>query len=434
MKTVRISYEIPVAASYDVIVAGGGLGGVAAALSAARHKKKVLLIEKTQKLGGLATTGLVNLFVPMCNGQGKQIIAGMAEELLRLSIQYGYDTLAPEWENGEPKLQDGRPLSRYRTRFSPEIFAMAMTELLRAEGVTMLFDTVVTRPIMTENHCDGLLVENKSGTQYYQGGIIVDATGDADILFRAGVPTVQGINYFTYYAQEITLDSCKKAVESRKINDAIHFAMGGKANLYGQNHPQGMPYFTGTDSDDINRYLIDGQCALLDQLKKQDRFSREIITLPGMPQMRTTRHIAGDYVLQEEDVYRHFDDSIAAVCDFDRKDYLYEIPYRCLINSRYDNLITVGRTVSAEGYAWDVARVIPPAIVTGQAAGAAAAMALEQEIEISDVCISDLQKALQSESVMIHFDDAWIPKDGPTSPYSNDFEIAPRKAGNTDHI
>lgn len=86
MKTVRISYEIPVAASYDVIVAGGGLGGVAVALSAARHKKKVLLIEKTQKLGGLATTGLVNLFVPMCNGQGKQIIAGMAEELLRLSI------------------------------------------------------------------------------------------------------------------------------------------------------------------------------------------------------------------------------------------------------------------------------------------------------------------------------------------------------------
>ena len=113
---------------------------------------------------------------------------------------------------------------------------------------------------------------------------------------------------------------------------------------------------------------------------------------------------------------------------------MYEIPYRCLINSRYDNLITVGRTVSAEGYAWDVARVIPPAIVTGQAAGVAAAMALEQEIEISDVCISDLQKALQSESVMIHFDDAWIPKDGPASPYSDDFEIAPRKAGITDHI
>ena len=74
---------------YDIIVAGGGVAGVAAAVSAKRMGKNVLLIEKTIGLGGLATTGLIDLFVPMCNGRGIQIIKGMAEELLRLTIKYG---------------------------------------------------------------------------------------------------------------------------------------------------------------------------------------------------------------------------------------------------------------------------------------------------------------------------------------------------------
>ena len=85
----------PVAGEYDVIVAGGGLAGAAAALSAARLGKKTLLLEKSTALGGLATIGLINFWVPLCNGRGKQVIRGLAEEFLRLSIQYGFDTLPP---------------------------------------------------------------------------------------------------------------------------------------------------------------------------------------------------------------------------------------------------------------------------------------------------------------------------------------------------
>ena len=85
----RFTEEMTERAHYDVLVAGGGLAGVAAAVAAARAGKRVLLLEKSQKLGGLATLGLINLFVPMCNGRGKQIIFGMAEEFLRLSIRNG---------------------------------------------------------------------------------------------------------------------------------------------------------------------------------------------------------------------------------------------------------------------------------------------------------------------------------------------------------
>ena len=89
MKKVTVTEEVALKGSYDVLVAGGGVAGVAAAVAAARRGKRVLLLEKTVALGGLATIGLINLFVPMCNGRGTQIVKGMAEEFLRLSIKYG---------------------------------------------------------------------------------------------------------------------------------------------------------------------------------------------------------------------------------------------------------------------------------------------------------------------------------------------------------
>ena len=90
---IEYTQSIPVAKEHDVAVAGGGLGGVAAALAARRAGKSVLLVEKSTILGGLATLGLINFFVPMCDGNGHAVIRGLCWELLELSIRYGYDTL-----------------------------------------------------------------------------------------------------------------------------------------------------------------------------------------------------------------------------------------------------------------------------------------------------------------------------------------------------
>ena len=173
------------AGEYDVIVSGGGVAGVAAAVSAKRMGKSVLLIEKTIGLGGLATTGLINLFVPMCNGRGVQIIKGMAEELLRLSIKYGYDTIPEPWKNGEP---GNGEKTRYLTVFSAPIFTLVLTELIKNEGVDILFDTVITEPVMEENICKGLVVENKTGCQFYGAKMVIDTTGDADVLSAQEFP------------------------------------------------------------------------------------------------------------------------------------------------------------------------------------------------------------------------------------------------------
>ena len=155
----KINREANFIAEYDVIVAGGGVAGVAAAVSAGRMGKSTLLIEKTIGLGGLATGGLINLFVPMCNGRGVQIIKGMAEELLQLSVKYGYDTIPEAWKNGEP---GNGEKTRYISKFSAPIFTMALTAFIKEEGVDILFDTLITAPVMEGNVCKGLIVENKT--------------------------------------------------------------------------------------------------------------------------------------------------------------------------------------------------------------------------------------------------------------------------------
>ena len=393
----------------DVAVAGGGVAGVAAAVEAARSSKKVVLIEKTTQLGGLATIGLINLFVPMCNGRGVQIVKGMADEFLRLSVQYSFDTIPEDWRNGEPGL--GKSNQRLLSRYSAPIFSLVLCKLLNDLGVEILFDTIITGANAENGHIENLTLFNKSGYICCQADMFVDATGDADVLHYAGVPTVTGGNFHTYSAFIATLESCKKAVEHGDIGRLVSYKFAGAANLYGRGHPEGMPLWDGTDGDSVSRYLVTNQLELLESIKDDDRNQRDITLLPIMPQFRTTRRIDGEYTLRTQDAYSHFEDSVCAICDFDHKDILYEIPYRTLIRKGFDNVITAGRCVSAEGYAWDVARVIPPAILTGQAAGAAVCQAMDTGTAITDIDISVLQSKLENENVMIHFDDYLIPED-----------------------
>ncbi len=426
-----LTEEIIEKGHYDIIVAGGGVAGVAAAVQAARVGKHVLLVEKSQKLGGLATLGLINLFVPMCNGRGKQIIFGMAEELLRMSITYGYGGIDPAFENG--RISDERLAAykaenklppRYMTKYPAEIFALQLTELCVNTGVDLMFDAILSRPVLDEScgsvRVKGVVLETKSGREYYSADMFVDATGDCDLVYRAGIPTAERGNFHTYLGFKISLASCKNAVESGNIQRAIGGVSGGGSSLYGGGHPENIPLYYGTTSEEVKRYLVTNQLEMLAKLKGDDRLSRDVVTLPGMCQFRTTRRIEGDYVLKENDIYRHFEDSVGAINDFDRRDFLYEIPYRTLVNSKAENLITCGRTAAGDGYAWDVLRVIPPAIISGQAAGLACAQALDESKKIAEIDVKKLQRSLEGVNVGIHFDDADVPAESDATVEHND--------------
>lgn len=90
-----MKYEINAknAGSFDCIVVGGGIAGVSAAVSSARNGAKTLLIEKSINLGGLATNGLISWYEPLCDGRGSQVIYGIAEELIKLSVKYCFDNM-----------------------------------------------------------------------------------------------------------------------------------------------------------------------------------------------------------------------------------------------------------------------------------------------------------------------------------------------------
>lgn len=391
-------------AKYDVIVAGGGVAGVAAAVSAARMGKRILLIEKTITLGGLATIGLVNWFVPSCNGRGTNIVKGMAKEMFDLSTKYGYDNVPEEWQNGNEPGEGAT--TRNVTKFSVNIYIMQLTKWLKDENVDILFDTVVSQPIMEKGRCTAVIVENKTGTQCYEADIVIDATGDADVLYRAGVPTVQGKNYHTFYTRITSLEDCANAIREKDIKMIYkRMVYGGTANLFGEGQPENKPLWLGTTAQDVTNYVIENHLEVLEKIANDNRKERDISELPYMPQFRTTRRIDGEYTLTTADVYKHFEDSISAMNDFEHRHFLYEIPYRVMVKKGFDNLIAAGRITSGDGYGWDLLRVIPPAIITGQAAGVAAAIAIDDKKAVCDIDITKLQKILKSQNVMIHFDD-----------------------------
>lgn len=410
MKTIKIEKTVNVCGEYDVIVAGGGVAGVAAAISSARMGKNTLLIEKTITLGGLATIGLVNWFVPSCNGRGTKIVKGMSDEMFNLAIKYGYDTVPEEWkDNKEPG--EGTN-TRFVTKFSINLFILQLTKWLKEEKVDILFDTVVTESVMENGICKGIVVENKTGTQLYAGKVIIDATGDADVLYRSGVPTIQGNNYHTFYTSFTDIESCKNVVEKNDIRELYtKRVFGGYANLFGKGHPEGMQYWKGTTAEDITNYVVQNHLEVLGNLKEEDRKERDITELPHMAQFRTTRRIDGEYTLTTNDVYKHFEDSISALNDFEHRHFLYEIPYRVMYKKGFKNLLAAGRITSGEGYGWDLLRVIPPAIITGQAAGVAASLAIDDNKSVYDIEIDKMQKILEEQNVMIHFDDALVKTD-----------------------
>jgi len=400
--------ELTCKKSYDIIVCGGGVAGVAAALTARKNGKSVLLLEKSIILGGLGTLGLVNFFDAMCDGVGHQVVFGMADEWVRDSSRYGWDSMKPEWKARENGIPSEPVKARLCNRYSPYIFALQLTEKCVNAGVDLLYDCMATLPVMDGKKCKGVITESKSGREYYEAKMIIDTTGDADLLRRSGMPTVLGQNTYIYEADTVTLDGMEKALEEKDVSKAFGHVNGGSASFHGKNQPEGVPLWSGTTVEDVTEYMLMNQMEMLGKLKQDERNSREVMRIPFMPQFRTTCRMDGDYTLTEEDCFRHHDDSICACNDFSRRGPLYEVPFGCIVRRDFPNLLTAGRSASGEGQGWHVLRVIPVAILTGQAAGNAASLAIDSRCGAAEVDIRKLQNLQERDGVMLHFPDEWI--------------------------
>lgn len=178
--------KIPVAANVDVVVAGGGPGGWPAALAAARNGAEVLLVERYGFLGGMNTAANVNQWGLKFTAKGSQqkpVCGGIAHELVERMVREG--GLLPPDDCLQHKMSWDL---RYNTWeiFDPETLKIVLLDMMSEANVKLLLHTFIANAIVEGGSCKGLIVENKGGRQALLAKAVIDATGDADVAYRAG--------------------------------------------------------------------------------------------------------------------------------------------------------------------------------------------------------------------------------------------------------
>jgi NADPH-dependent 2,4-dienoyl-CoA reductase/sulfur reductase-like enzyme len=189
--------ELPVLTRADVLVVGGGAAGVAAAIAAARGGAHVVLAEASSSLGGLATNGLIALLLTLDDGRGKQVIAGLCQELVeRMTALGGAFAPPPEhWGKADPELvaryarlglvwggARAEHVVRYSVAYDPEIMREALNALAVEAGVEVLFHVWAARALVDARRVLGVAFESRAGRQAITADVVIDATGDGHVL------------------------------------------------------------------------------------------------------------------------------------------------------------------------------------------------------------------------------------------------------------
>ena len=405
--------EIPVYGSFDVVVVGGGCAGFPAAIAAARNGANVLIIEKFPFFGGTATASLMANLVGIRNQvepDGLQVMKGIGEEFILRLLENGG---AVHSRNAYPSAirSDQKGDLSYNFAFDTEKFKHLALKMVKEAGVKILFHTIFSDTIMDGDNLKGIIIENKSGRQAIYAKIVIDASGDGDVAFKAGVPYWQ-----------------TKKDEANRLNDCLMYKIKGfppdtKAPgcLFGDTMvvwgPSPGP-MNCADGDELTESEVMVRMAVYEDLEaKKKEFpgeldGAEIIDTGVLIGVRQTRFFDGEYKITGDDVIegREFEDSIAMASNpiihsFGYRRFLehegYEMPYRMLVPLKAENLYVVGRCMSSDQLAYESWRAMANVICLGEAAGVSAACCVKDGTTPREANVKEIQRLLIEQGAEI---------------------------------
>lgn len=376
----------------DVLVVGAGSAGIAAAVAAARRGADVLLVERYGFVGGLATFGLINLLLTLDDGCGTQVVAGVCQEVVE-RLTSGGDARAPEPSEWGSTAADaverwrrwgliwGAPpdVVRYSVAFDPEAYCDVTLDLLREAGARLRLHSWCARAYAPEGHIDAVVLESKRGREVVQPRVVIDATGDGDVMVAAGAP-----------------------FETITIPPHLWFRMGG---LDTENLEPDLGFRTTapgralvpwgplarrvdpTDPDDLTAAELECRDAVRAAVARirETHPAAWLDDVAKMIGITESRRLVGDYVLEKSDGDRRFPDAIARTGHWTKREVVFDVPYRALTTASVSNLLVSGRCISTSRYVHQATKEIPAAMATGEAAGVAATLAPEGDVHRVDV-------------------------------------------------
>lgn len=414
----------------DLAVAGGGPAGVSAAIAAGRLGLDVTLIERYGFLGGMATAGYVFPFMTWYAGV-RPIIRGIWEEMIvRLQrSRHGF--------------KQSTHLGMRHFCFDAESLKQIWLDMCLEAGVKLRLHTWVSDVLLEGAHISGIVTHSKTGREVVRVKMVIDGTGDGDVAARAGAPFELGRSA-DGLMQPMSLHFRVAGVDMRRMptREEINH-LYARAKMAGQitNPRENLLWFDtsypdqvhfnatrvvavdGTNRDDLTAAEIEGRRQvqeILGWITGAVPGFEQAYLLATAPQVgvRESRRIMGEHLITEQELLdlTKFHDAIALgaypvdihnpagigtiMKHLPYGDY-YSIPYRALIPCKIQNLLVAGRPISATHEAHAAVRIQAIASATGQAAGTAAALALQGDGCTRSVHPDTLRTALRVQGALV---------------------------------
>jgi FAD dependent oxidoreductase len=415
-KVVQPQRNLPVLHETSILVVGGGPAGTAAAFSARRLGVDVTLVERYGYLGGLATGGLVLAIFPLYNGQNKQVIWGIGEEFMKKlgALKYG--------------IIDRNKAPIYPT-IDAEAFKYLLADMTLTSGITAFLDCWGVDAILDSmGAVRGAVFESKSGRQAILADVVIDCSGDGDIYAAAGAAFEKVKTNIGLVSRIGNIDEVDMAPGRGSENpEHEHTVVGevgegrpsrGRVNDFNGHAGNSTPAphvnwlnmrgpvadcLDVADLTDLELKHRQGTWSNVEKLRKSVGHEQVYLTETA-PQLgvRLSRLLDGVKKLKVDEIRNgaKFKDVIG-YCGMNGKVSEFQIPYGTLVPAKVENVLAAGRCISAEFEVADITRLIPVCWVTGQAAGIAAALCIQDKCRPRQVSVAKLQNLLKQQGAYL---------------------------------